>query len=245
MAKRASGEASEEGRSKREQREQRILDAASALALKWGYRKTTLDDIAREARVAKGTIYLSWSTREKLFLAIIERERLRLLQDTAARMAADPVGMSLIGLIKHSILATLANPILRALIMRDSDMLGEWVVREYNTSVYEGQLEGYISLIQLLRDHSLVRTDLDLREQALAVLSASWGPILINHLLPGPMHISDEMMVAIVELTLKRLLEPDVAPTTEQQAAGEAIFRAYIESLWTVEGASLNLPFNT
>ncbi len=235
MAKRANGRRSGGDKSKREEREKRILDAAIALSQKWGYRKTTLEDIAREAGVAKGTIYLYWSTREKLFLAIIERERLKLLQEINTRMADDPEGMSLIGLIKHSILATLANPITRALILRDSDLLGEWIVREYNASSYQQQLEGYIALIQLLREHGLVRDDIDLQEQALGVLSASWGILLINPLLPAEMQLSDELMVAVVVTTLKRLLEPDIPPPEAQRKAGEQIFRAYIESLNTVE----------
>jgi len=43
---------------RREARAQRILDAASTLILRYGYHKTTIDDIAREAGVGKGTLYL-------------------------------------------------------------------------------------------------------------------------------------------------------------------------------------------
>ena len=57
-------------------RAHRILDAASSLILRWGYNKTTIDDVARQAGVAKGTIYLHWNTREELFAALIHRERL-------------------------------------------------------------------------------------------------------------------------------------------------------------------------
>jgi Bacterial regulatory proteins, tetR family len=44
--------------SRREARAQRILDAAVALILRWGFQKITLDDVSRQARVAKGTMYL-------------------------------------------------------------------------------------------------------------------------------------------------------------------------------------------
>lgn len=49
-----------EERSKRQERAHRILDAAAELVLRWGYKKTTIDDIAKQAKVAKGTIYLHW-----------------------------------------------------------------------------------------------------------------------------------------------------------------------------------------
>lgn len=231
MAKRANEGASGRERPKREEREQRILDAAATLSQKWGYRKTTLEDIAKEARVAKGTIYLYWTTREKLFVALIEREQARLLEEIARRMDSDPEGMTLIGLIKHSIVASLVNPVTRALIQRNSDWLGEWIIREYNANTYQAQLEGYMALLQCLRDASVIRDDLDLQEQALAVVSASWGILLINPLLPGDMHLSDEQMVSIIVTTLKRLLEPDIPPTAEQRKAGEQTFRAYVAHL--------------
>ena len=60
--------------SRREVRAQRILDAAAALILRWGYQKVTLDDISRQAGVAKATIYLHWKTREELFTALTRRE---------------------------------------------------------------------------------------------------------------------------------------------------------------------------
>ena len=54
-----------------EARGERILEAAAELIVRWGYKKTTVDDIARQAGVAKGTIYLHWKTREELFKAVL------------------------------------------------------------------------------------------------------------------------------------------------------------------------------
>jgi len=52
---------------RRQERARRILDAAVALILLWGYNQTAIDDVARQAGVAKGTIYLLyWKTRENL-----------------------------------------------------------------------------------------------------------------------------------------------------------------------------------
>ena len=61
----------------RKLREERILDAATALLVRWGYRKTTIDDVAREAGVGKGTIYLHWKDKNELFRTAIWREQKR------------------------------------------------------------------------------------------------------------------------------------------------------------------------
>ncbi|HVU67637.1 MAG TPA: helix-turn-helix domain-containing protein [Ktedonobacteraceae bacterium] len=231
MAKRAGEKAAGKERSKREEREKRILDAAIELLQKWGYRKTTLEDIAREAGVAKGTIYLYWPTREKLFMAIIEREQGKLMQEIARRMEGDPEGITLIGLVKHSILATLETPVMRALILQDTDFLGGLFIREFNAANAEAQLAGYIAILQRLREIGLIRTDIDVQDQALSTLTSSWGPLLINPLLPPKQRLSDERIASVVVTTLKRLLEPDTPPTAEQRRQGEQIFRAYMEQI--------------
>src|SRR6478672_1579101 len=87
---------------RRQERAERILDAAAALIMRWGYNKTTIDDIARQAGVAKGTIYLHWKTREDLFAALLKREKAELADDLKQRIAADPAGATLRGLFKHS-----------------------------------------------------------------------------------------------------------------------------------------------
>ena len=50
-----------------------ILDAAESLLGRYGYRKTTMDDIAREARIGKGTTYLHFRSKEEVFLTTIDR----------------------------------------------------------------------------------------------------------------------------------------------------------------------------
>src|SRR6266568_3546350 len=81
--------------SRRQERAHRILDAAATLILRWGYNKTTIDDIARQAGVAKGTIYLHWKTREELFAALITREKLEMGKEIKQRIIVDPEGATL------------------------------------------------------------------------------------------------------------------------------------------------------
>lgn len=61
----------------------RILDAADRLLVRYGYRKMTVDDIAREAGIGKGSVYLSFRSKEDVALGCLDRmvdelcERLR------------------------------------------------------------------------------------------------------------------------------------------------------------------------
>lgn len=50
-----------------------ILDAALGLFGRYGYRRTSIDDIAHEADISKGAVYLSFSGKEELFRALCVR----------------------------------------------------------------------------------------------------------------------------------------------------------------------------
>ena len=50
-----------------------ILDATDRLLARYGYRKMTVDDIASEAGIGKGTVYLHFSSKEEVVLSHIDR----------------------------------------------------------------------------------------------------------------------------------------------------------------------------
>jgi AcrR family transcriptional regulator len=56
-----------------------ILDATERLLARFGYKKTTMDDLAREAGIGKGSIYLYFPSKEEVVLSSIERIVARLL----------------------------------------------------------------------------------------------------------------------------------------------------------------------
>jgi AcrR family transcriptional regulator len=66
-----------------------ILDATERLLARFGYKKTTMDDVAREAGIGKGTIYLHFPSKEEVALCSIDRIVDRLLRRLRA-VAAGP-----------------------------------------------------------------------------------------------------------------------------------------------------------
>src|SRR6266516_8048136 len=106
----------------RKLREERILDAATTLLVRWRYRKTTIDDVAREAGVGKGTIYLHWKDKNELFRAAIWREQQRYSDELQRRIATDPEGGLLHRITIHGMLAALSNPLMAAIFRGKSDI---------------------------------------------------------------------------------------------------------------------------
>lgn len=57
-----------------EMKEQQIIEAARKLFGKYGFKKVTMDEIAREANVTKKTVYTYFSSKEELFKYFIDEE---------------------------------------------------------------------------------------------------------------------------------------------------------------------------
>jgi AcrR family transcriptional regulator len=209
---------------KREARAQRILDTASTLILRYGYHKTTIEDIAREAGVGKGTLYLHWKTREALFTALIIREKIALAEDIKQRIARDPAGATLRGLLKHSALALMQRPLLKAVLLRDTEVYGNLVQREQSSTLSTDVFAGFTAYLQGLREQGLVRTDLSLHSLLALFASIFTGFFLAAPLLPDAFKPSDEELAELMAETGHRTLEPrNLASTGALQTASHTL----------------------
>src|SRR5258708_25685215 len=70
-----------------------IVLAALELFTRYGYRKTSIDDLAQAAQVAKRTVYLHFENKAAVFLAILEYlgDQVRQRCAAAERMGGTPV----------------------------------------------------------------------------------------------------------------------------------------------------------
>ncbi len=221
-SQRKSGRGQIEERSKREQRADRILDAAAELMLRWGYNKTTIDDIARQAGVAKGTIYLHWKTREDLFLALMRREYVRLVEDIQQRIASDPEGGTLEGITKHSMLATMKSPLMKAVLLRDTDLLGEWIRNEYASETYSQQIGQSLALVELYRSRGVMRDDIDVRKLVYMLDAITLGFLVAEEYLPDDFKYSDEVIVEMTAEAVEKDLRAISAFSTAARRTDKA-----------------------
>src|SRR3954454_777694 len=71
-----------------EQRRCSILQAARAVFARQGYANTVVDDIATQAGIAKGTIYLYFPSKEQIYLAALLEQARQLDAESRAAMNA-------------------------------------------------------------------------------------------------------------------------------------------------------------
>lgn len=216
----------------RQQREERILAAAAALLVRWGFRKTTIDDVAREAGVGKGTIYLHWKDKQALFAAAIWREQQRAIDDVRRRIAADPAGGLFHRWITHSILAALDNPLLAAMSQGRSDIFNG-VAAALDPSVINQMSSDFDAVLLRLQEGGLIRRDVGVPTATFLLSALKVGVINTPGLLGEARTPPIAALTEALSDLIRRWLEPDDLP--ESSALGKRLAADLMDQLQQYE----------
>lgn len=183
------------------ERAHRILDAAAELILRWGYDKTTVDDVAQQAGVAKGTIYLHWKTRDALFAALLRRERVLLLEEVRAA-APGTLREVLRGLAE----ALLRRPLMRALLLGDAEVLGRLGKQKQDSVTTPVLTSAFETYLGALAEVGAVRPDRTYAEHLAVVSSVLYGFLFTQGLLPESARIPDDRLPELIADTADRAI---------------------------------------
>lgn len=101
----------------------RLIDAAAELFVAQGYRKTSIDEIARRAGIGKGTVYLHFTAKVDLLTAAVAREKLRSLALAADVYAAGASARDrLRGWVRAALLMVATSPLIARLVDGDEEL---------------------------------------------------------------------------------------------------------------------------
>lgn len=200
--------------SSRKLRAEQIMDAAAELLLKWGYGKVTIDDVAKQAGIGKGTIYLHWKNREELFYSVLMREQLAAVEEQMEVMRRDPREILLHRICGMKVRAAMKRPLLKAVLAADPEVLGRLIKGLTATDL--ARLVGSVSAeyFQVLMDHGLIRRDLPVNELIYYIGAVTMGFVTADQYLgafgglPSP-----EKRVQMMEEAVERTF--GVPPTEE------------------------------
>ncbi|GAA5044659.1 AcrR family transcriptional regulator [Thermocatellispora tengchongensis] len=212
----------------------RILDAAEALLIAYGYRKVTVDDVARRSGVGKGTVYLYWGSKRELFAAVLAREAAGQLAARLAALLADPGEVRLHRAMRLTYLEGMRRPLSRAFLTADRDALGE-LLAEGTTGprLAAEKSDRTARYLDLLREHGLLTGDPLAQYRLSAVMT---GFCLLDGL-PGFRvdGLALEEKAEALAVTVRRAFEPDgePEPAALRAAAEEAalLYREWLAEL--------------
>jgi AcrR family transcriptional regulator len=178
--------------------ERRVLDAASHLFVHYGYDKTTMNDIAKKAGVAKSTIYLRWKKKEDLFEALLWREGRRVTDEWLRRVEADPHGGRLGHWLRHAVTVSFENSFLTAIYKQDRDVLGRMLQRKGMDELFLQRQMLFVKLFQDLQKVGGMRKDIDVVALAYLMNAMQLGIFHFTDMLPDEYMPSMEIVWQIM-----------------------------------------------
>jgi len=164
-------------------RRRQILQAATELFVEFGYRKTSVDEVAARAGIAKGTVYLYYRNKAELVFHAIALEKSAYIDRVEPLLDSSQNARDrLRSLIALSMVLVREMPLLNR-VNGDRDM--ELAIRDLDTSVLTGinefQMTFFLGLLDEATDRRLEQTALVERAQVLIdllmAITASATPV--------------------------------------------------------------------
>lgn len=229
-------------RTKQQERAERILNVAEDLLLKHGYRRITIDDIASQSGIGKGTIYLHWKSKEALFGTLFLREAVAIWTELLRRVRQEPEQVLFSRVMYAMVVIGMQRPLARAFFTWDRELLGKLVESGVGPRQQTQQALGQGDFLQRLRSLGLIRSDQDLALQSYALQATITGFLMVEPGQAGGQPLSLEQRAEALALTVRAGFEPAVLPEPGQlkQIADEMI--GWLEQLITTFEARILEP---
>jgi AcrR family transcriptional regulator len=199
--------------SRQQERVELILRVAAEQLLRWSYKKVTINDIAQQAGIGTGTIYLHWKTKESLFQTVMLREIGAVWAELLECMRLDYRELYLHRMMRSLLLITLQRPIARAMFIGDGELLGK--LGQSRLAIQARTMHTPDQFISLLRDQGLMNTDMSVHLQQYAFSATVTGFCLVDPLIAEEDRVSLEERVNALAHVIRQSFEPPELVTDE------------------------------
>ena len=134
-----------------------ILDRAQSRLDRFGFQKTTMDEISRDCKISKRTLYEHFQDKQHLFDCLIEREGRKDLETIFARMGEVPDPLDRLMQLLRTSIAFFSEDIFLTRLLKNDDalfsamlkgksqlLITEHLIKIINVIIAEGQEKGRI-----------------------------------------------------------------------------------------------------
>lgn len=143
------------------EKENTILDAASDLIIKQGYDKTSVAEIAKEAGIGKGSIYLSFESKEQLLESMFMREIYRHNMKWFDLVEKDPKGGLLSGMYINQLKALVTSKLMVAIFRKDDNIFGSYLKKKNNFFKQNSSSTIGKEFVSMMQEVNCIRKDVD------------------------------------------------------------------------------------
>lgn len=208
-------------KSKNAERRERILTDAADLFIHYGYDKTTIRDIARQAGVSQGGIYQYFKGKDDLLEQIIIHEMMIYAEKWLELIDADPNGGTIAAMYKNSLYALDSSTFMTAVFKRDGRIFGTYLRKEDNFFRKQNPSTRY-DFVKLMQDAGAIRQDIDAHVIAHIMNIMAYGLVAMDEIMDRenmpPVEDMIEGMAAIMDTAL-------TPPSGGNVEAGKAILK--------------------
>ena len=142
-------------------RSRQILDALAALIIRQGYDKTSMIDVAQEVGVSRGTVYLYFANKERLFEALVLRES-TLYVEAWLQYVESNESVTSMGAIYRAVLhAVNSRPFMAAMLKHDRRIMGSYLRKPGNLFASLEAVSPWNNLLWTLQEVGAVRQDIN------------------------------------------------------------------------------------
>ncbi len=206
-----------------EEREEVLLDAASELFVRFGYDRTSIGEIAAQAGVSKGAVYLTFESKDDLFESLLLREMFRFSQAWFQRVDEHPRGGTIGAMYEAMLRALDVSPFVGIIYRRDRTLLGRYLKKPNNFFRFYGSGQpSRHEVIALLQEAGAVRKDVDARVVAHIINMFGIGLLSMDELVPQEDIPPTDDVIRGIAAFMDRAFTPDDGENPE---AGKQVMR--------------------
>ena len=211
---------------KQKLRHDAILKSAESLFIKFGYDKTSVADIAKQAGISKGAIYLHFKSKDALFETLLMSKMGRFSYAWMEIVEADPKGGLMSGMYIAMLSAMHKDVFITAMMSQDGQFFGSYMFKPNSLFKQQYQQNTRHEFIKMMQEVGCVRKELD-------PLTTAHVMNIISHGLVSIGQVVNEANIPPIEDTIKTLayimdkaLTPDDGGDSE---AGKQVLRQIVK----------------
>lgn len=190
-------------------REQRILDVTAKLVVQYGYDKTSVSDIAREAGISKGAVYLHFDSKDSLIERLILREIEQFLDVWASRMKSDSSTQVFASMYRHVLAIMKEQDFIWALYSKQRWLMGAGFINRSNSTVYQQRLGLSNTMLSKLKDVGAIRQDINPTTTAYIFNMLNYGYLKLDEVIPEELRPPTEDVINEIGDLVQRHLQPE------------------------------------
>lgn len=172
----------------KKRRRNKIVDAAEKIIFSKGIEQATMEEIAHEAELSKGTLYLYFKNKNELYLAIAERGSNLLNEKIASVFAGDHTGIELIRLMGETYLEFVQqnpgyyNAFMFYEALKDAEELEESEMAQTCEENTQQALNLMVRALQIGMQDGTIESSYEPKELAIIIWGSTRGITMVNHL---------------------------------------------------------------